>query len=271
MDENVQQFDDQNIISEELNEETLDIVNGEEGVVTPDNDGEIIEDVVRDTDVSYMQESVSEKKESEPFISVRYNHKNRDFTKEEAKKFIQKGMHTEALRAKLEYLAKSQGTDVNSIVEKIIKAPEETHRSYLESMYGKGSPDVEIGMDIYRQKQSDEYKKLMLDQENFIKENETINEINSRLANQYLTLKNEMPNAPQYNELPDSVILEAAEGKRDLYSAYLHYLNKERMKIEAAQKTQQAANDASLGKMGKGGEDTMNSSDRNFLLGLWSK
>ena len=270
MDENVQKFDDQNITSENLNEETQDIVEGDEVVVTPNDDGQTFEDVKRDIDASYVQESISEKK-TEPFISVRYNHKNRDFTKEEAKKFIQKGMHTESLRAKLEFLAKNQGTDVNSIVERIVKAPEEQHRRYLESIYGKGSLNVEIGMDIFRQKQSDEYKKLMSDEENSIKENETINEINSRLANQYLTLKAEMPNAPEYCKLPDSVILEAAEGKRDLYSAYLHYLNKERMKIEAAKKMEVAANTASSGKMGKGGEDNMSSSDRNFLLGLWSK
>lgn len=272
MNENVQQFDDQNTIAEELNEETGNIGNGEENAITPDNELQAFEDVARDMDASYMQESVSEKNnESEPFISVRYNHKNRDFTKEEARNFIQKGIHTEALRAKLEYLARRQNTDVNSLVDKIVRAPEETYRNHLETMYGKGSPDVEIGMKIFREKQSEEYKKMLLESENATKEKDKINSINSRLADEYMKLKEEVPDVPEYSKLPDSVIMEAVEGKRDLYSAYLHFLHKEKMKIDAAKKSQTAANVASSGRMGKGNGDNMNSSDRNFLLGLWSK
>lgn len=270
MDENVQKFDDQNITSENLNEETQDIVEGKDIVVTPNDDGQTFEDVARDIDASYMQESILENK-AEPFVSVRYNHKNRDFTKEEAVKFIQKGMHTESLRAKLEYLAKRQNTDINSLVEKLVREPEEIYRKRLEQLYGKDSPEVEIGINIFREKQSDEYKKIMQNDEKYNNELKTVNEINSRLANEYLMLKKEIPDAPQYSKLPNSVILEAAEGKRDLYSAYLHFLHKEKVKIEAAKKTQTAANTASSGKMGKGGEDNMSSSDRNFLLGLWSK
>lgn len=271
MNENVQEFDDQNIISEELSEETPDVVETEDDVITPDNEKQSFEDVARDVDALYMQEAMSEKEKSEPFVSVRYNHKNRDFTKEEAVKFIQKGMHTESLRAKLEYLAKQQNTDVNTLVEKIVKAPEEAYRNRLEQMYGKNSPEVDIGINIFREQQSEEYKKIMQDSEKYENESKMADEINSRLAEEYLMLKKEMPQAPQYSELPNAVILEAAEGKRDLYSAYLHYLHKEKLKIDAAKKSQIAAKTASLGKMSKGSEDNMSSSDRNFLLGLWSK
>ena len=128
-------------------EDTQSIERNNEGIVTPDNNNFIEQDVMRDTDANLAQKSVSEKA-SEPFVSVQYNHKNRDFTKEEAINFIQKGMHTEALRAKLEYLAKSQGMDVNSLVEEIVTAPEISYRRHLEELYGKDSPDVEIGMKI---------------------------------------------------------------------------------------------------------------------------
>ena len=263
-------FDFQGTTPEISNEETENIENSEEDIVTPNNNSLLEEDVTRDTGATLAQKSVSENA-TEPFVSVQYNHKNRDFTKEEAIKFIQKGMHTESLRAKLEYLAKAQGTDVNSLVEKIITAPEKAYRAHLEQTYGKDSPDVEIGMAIYREKQSDEYKRLMSESENSIENEERNKSVNSRLADEYMNLKAEMPEAPEYSDLPDSVIIEAAEGKRDLYSAYLRYLHKEEVKIDAAKNTEQAATTASSGKMGQNSSDSMNSTDRNFLSGLWEK
>ncbi len=269
MDEN---FDVQDTTPEYSQEKETDFNSTEDTVVTPNVEETVEENITRDTKGLPTQESVSEKgKVTEPFVSVQYNHKNRDFTKEEAIKFIQKGMHTESLRAKLEYLAKAQGTDVNSLVEKIITAPEKAYRAHLEQTYGKDSPDVEIGMAIYREKQSDEYKRLMSESENSIENEEKNKSVNSRLADEYMNLKAEMPEAPEYSDLPDSVIIEAAEGKRDLYSAYLRYLHKEKVKIDAAKNTQQAATTASSGKMGQNSRDSMNSTDRSFLSGLWEK
>ena len=263
-------FDFQGTTPEISNEETENIENSEEDIVTPNNNSLLEEDVTRDTGATLAQKSVSENA-TEPFVSVQYNHKNRDFTKEEAIKFIQKGMHTEALRSKLEYLAKAQGTDVNSIVEKIISAPEISYRRHLEEMYGKGSPDVEIGMAIYREKQSNEYKKIMHESENSIERESEIKSVNSRLADEYINLKAEMPDAPEYSDLPDSVIIEAAEGKRDLYSAYLRYLHNEKKKIDAAKNTQEAATTASSGAMGQNSQDNITSAERNFLSGLWGR
>lgn len=272
MDENynIQEFDMTDTIPEISDGENENIYRGEEETVTPNSENQAFENVARDTKNSDEQKFVSEKA-SEPFVSVQYNHKNRDFTREEAINFIQKGMHTESLRAKLEYLAKQQGTDVNTVVDKIVKAPENLYRKHLEELYGKDSADVEIGMAIYRERQSGEYKRLMADSERTLKEREKTESINESLANQYIMLKKEMPDAPAYGDLPDSVIIESAEGKRDLYSAYLCYLHKEKMKIDAAKKTQSAASGASSGKMSRNPNDGMSSSDMNFLRGLWSR
>ena len=48
-------------------------------------------------------------------------------------------------------------------------------------------------------------------------------------------------------------------------------LNKERLKIEAANKVKEAANAASTGKMGTGSGNNINSTERKFLSGLWQK
>ena len=268
---NVQDFEDQDTTLDASNDQENDFDNIGE-INTPDNDSQYIENQHYDKENLAVRQSLSEKQEAnEPFVSVQYNHKNRDFTREEAIQFIQKGMHTENLRTKLEYLAKRQGVDVNTLVDKIVMAPEIEHRKHLEMLYGEGNENVEIGMAIYRQRQSEEYKKIIGEHEKSVKEQENIKNVNSRLADEYIALKTEIPDAPQYSELPDSVIIDAASGKRDLYSAYLHYLNKERLKIEAANKTKEAANAASLGKMGTGSENNLNSTERKFLSGLWQK
>ncbi len=195
-------------------------------------------------------------------------------SKEAAIELIQKGLHTESLRNKLEYAAESQGLDVNEFVDRIASAPEKAYKNYLEKMYGKGSPEIEIGMEIYRKKQSDKYKKFFEEREKSIelqKECERKQNVNLRLADEYLALKANMPDAPEYGKLPNSVIIEAAEGKRDLYSAYLHYLYNEKLKIDAAQKTEAAATNASAGTMKNKSGDNTSSADRNFLSGLWSR
>lgn len=267
-----QTVDFQDTTPENCEEKQTTIDNDISEVVTPGSNTFDVENVERDTDTQLAQKSVSEQENaSEPFVSVRYNHQNRNFTKEEAINLIQKGMHTESLRSKLEYLAKSKGVDVNLLVENIVSAPENSYRKHLEGLYGKGSPDVEIGMKIYREQQSEEYKKIMADIESGEIKKERVNSVNNRLANEYMSLKQEIPDAPDYSALPDSVIIEAAQGKRDLYSAYLCYLHKEKQKIDAANKTKEAANAASVGKMSNTEADVSSLVDRGFLSGLWGR
>lgn len=268
--ENFLSGDDRDTTPEASYEEE-NIINDEITVVTPDDSEAYQGDVARDTDSHMAQRSVSENAVSEPFVSVQYNHKNRDFTREEAINFIQKGMHTEALRNKLEYLAKRQGTDLNTMVDTLVLAPEKAYKKYLEELYGEGHENVDIGIEIYREKQADEYKKIINENENTVRQQENIEKINSRLADEYIELKKQFPNAPEYSALPDSVIMDAVQGKRDLYSAYLCYLHKEKIKIDAEKKTQAASDAASLGKMSNTEADFTSSADRNFLSGLWSK
>lgn len=257
---------EENLIEpENIAEDTID-------TVTPNDIGLSEDGIARDTDEK-SDNSVSETKEDEPFISVRYNHKNKNFNKEEAINYIQKGMHTESLRTKLEYIAALRGVDVNKLVDDIVSAPEKAYRKRLEDLYGKDSSDIEIGMEIYREKQSENYKKIVAERENGIeKEKEKVEKsVYSRLADEYINLKKEIPNVPDYTELPDSVIIEAAEGKRDLSSAYLHYMYKEKMKIDAAKKIEEAANGASLKSMKSAESDIISSEEKHFLNGLWHK
>lgn len=269
--ENVQTTQSEDITPqiEESNENDAQV--GQDEALTPKEVTLTETDTTRDAVVS-AQGTASEKADrANAFVSVQYNHKTRELSKDEAVNLIQKGMHTEVLRNKLEYLANVYKTDVNSLVNEMVSAPEKAHRKHLERLYGKDSADVEIGMKIYREKQSEEYKKMLNEYEKQASAEKEIKDVNSRLADEYLALKTELPNAPQYSELPDSVIIEAANGKRDLLSSYLCYLQKEKTKIEASQISQQVAKDASSKSMKSDGGDNINSHERSFLSGLWSK
>lgn len=272
--ENLQISEIEDTTPEQTFEETTDVKCDNIETATPNGEKLPQKNIARDAEISAQKTASDTADNKESFVTVQYNHKTKELSKEEAVQLIQKGMHTESLRTKLEYLADRYGTDVNSLVEKMVAAPEEAHRLHLEQLYGKGSEDVEIGMQIYREKQTDQYKKMLAERKNgeTIKKNdEEIKSVNSRLANEYLKLKSEIPEAPDYANLPDSVIIEAAQGSRDLLSAYLCYLNREKIKIDAAKKTQQAANIASSNSMKSENVSSVNSQERSFLSGLWGK
>lgn len=207
-----------------------------------------------------------------PFITVRYNHEDRGLSQDEAISLAQKGLHYDTLHGKLDYVASLQGIDVNTLVDRLMTAPEEAHRKHLEELYGEDSEDVKIGMDIFKSKQSENYKKYVADRENAANEkaNAERQSIESRLADEYRELKAEIADVPEYSALPDSVIREAASGKRDLYSAYLRYLHNQKTKVDTAQKAAEVAALASAGSM-EGGSEQMSSDEQQFLAGLWDK
>lgn len=207
-----------------------------------------------------------------PFLTVRYNHEDKPLTQAEAITLAQKGMHYDTLHGKLDYLASLQRVDVNTFVERMLEAPEAAYRKHLEDLYGEDSEDIEIGMNIFREKQADNYKKYVADRDKAVKdkvENEK-KTTQSRLAEEFIELQREFPEVAEFKDLPDSVIVEASQGKRDLMSCYLKYLHTENKRIKAAEVTAAAASISSAGSMSSAGGEISNE-ERQFLAGLWDK
>lgn len=207
-----------------------------------------------------------------PFITVRYNHEDRGLSQDEAITLAQKGLHYDTLHGKLDYVASLQGIDVNTLVERLVTAPEEAHKKHLEELYGEDSEDVKIGMNIFREKQTENYKKFVADREKAAQE-KTENEqktTQSRLAEEFIELQQEFPEVAEFKDLPDSVIREAAGGKRDLISCYLKYLHTENKRIKAAEDTAAAASKSSAGSMSSAGGEISNE-ERQFLDGIWGR
>ena len=207
-----------------------------------------------------------------PFITVRYNHEDRGLSQDEAITLAQKGLHYDTLHGKLDYVASLQGIDVNTLVERLVTAPEEAHKKHLEELYGEDSDDVKIGMNIFREKQSENYKKFVADREKAAQEKAENEQktTQSRLAEEFIELQREFPDVAEFKDLPDSVIREAAGGKRDLISCYLKYLHTENKRIKAAEDTAAAALISSAGSMSSAGGEISNE-ERQFLDGIWGR
>ena len=272
MDENVQNTEMQDAIPAE--QETQQEVIAEDTATTaPDEQPGTEDTTARDegTEVTPPESDLETAPAVSPFLSVQYNHEDRPLTREETVDLVQIGLHHKALHQKLDYAAAISGTDVNALIDNIIKAPEEAHRKHLEELYGEGSDDVEIGMEIFRKKQGENYDKIVADRASAAKAatEEQEKSTQSRLAEEYIELKREIPDVPEYSQLPDEVIVEAAKGKRDLMSCYLRYQHRENQKIAAANATAQEAAKASAGTMGTDTVEKPSSADA-FIKGLRS-
>lgn len=211
-----------------------------------------------------------------PFMTVRYNHEDRALSEDEARQFAQIGIQYENTKkgifSKLDYAAALKGVSVDKLVEEMISIPEKEQREKLMEMYGDDEESVEIGMRIYREKQQADYQKVLDARADEAQKAEEQNKekISSRLADEYISLKAEIPEVPEYEKLPDSVIRDAASGKRDLLSAYLLWLRKQEKQIDAAKKTEEAASTASAGQM-KTQENNSNALGDVFSAGVWGK
>lgn len=245
-------------------------------VTAPDEHQHIEEESVREEDGGTVQPSESEvicATDNEPFLSVRYNHKDCQLTRKEAIDYAQIGMRHKSMQEKLDCAAALSGVDIDTLIDAFIRTPEESHRKHLVELYGEGSEDVEIGMDIFRQKQTEDYKKLVAQRDAQANTADAVREdvMQRRLADEYIELKSEIPEVPDFANLPPSVVREAASGKRDLLSAYLRYQMTESKKIDAADKSEAAAAAASAGSKAGTYADNMSSFDKALLNGLWGR
>ena len=210
-----------------------------------------------------------------PFMTVRYNHEERDLTADEAKQYAQIGIkyeNTKAIYDKLDYAAALKGVTVDELVNELMTVPENEERQKLKDMYGDDEESVEIGMRIFREKRQADYQKVVDTRaaEAQKASEQTKENTRSRLADEYIALKAEIPEVPEYEKLPDSVIRDAASGKRDLLSAYLLWQRREEKQIAAAKETQQVASAASAGQMNTS-EDSDSSLSDIFSDGVWGR
>lgn len=201
----------------------------------------------------------------QPFLSFQYNHEDKNLSRDEVINAAQIGLKYGEISEKLDRAAAYKGMSVAELVDSMISAERDKHRAELVEKLGEDNDTVDRLMKLYDIEQADKYQKAVEDQKAEAKKNEQ--DLNQRLADEFLELKGEFPQYAEYGNLPQEVRREAENG-RDLMSALLLHQHRQN-KIAAQEKeSEAAAAKASAGSMN--GQSNDESSDiKEFLAGLW--
>lgn len=217
--------------------------------------------------------SVDNGPEVAPFMTIRYNHEDRHLTQEEAVTLAQKGVAYDDMYKTISRAAALKGTDVKTFIknfekaqDSFEKAQDDAYREELIARYGEDDMEtVNSLMELYNRKKESTIKAA--EEAEAQKQREQQTTLESRLADEFITLQKEFPEVEKFEALPKSVVSAAAKGQ-DLLSAYLLYQHTENKKAEAAKKTAEAAKNASGGSMSSTPE-TSSSISEAFIRGLY--
>lgn len=209
--------------------------------------------------------------DSAPFLSVRFNHEDRELTQAEAQSYAQKGMQAEPLMADLRYLAAQDGhKSVKEFLETLKKAAEDSRMDNI-----RGQLVDEDNEDLIKAIYSAEVSKIKNaagvieadEQKAFAAEYE--NE-HTRLADEFIALQKEFPELKEFKDVSKSVLQMAQKEKISLLDAQLRFNHAENKKIKQAEQSSAAAAESSTGSM-QSSENNVNSSVLDAVLkGIWS-
>ena len=214
-------------------------------------------------------------------LPVKFYGEHRELTLEEATEYAQKGMNYEKLKSeldgyeankpvfdKLTYLSQKHGKSIDEIINGLMTADEQMLRREITEKYGD-LPDEVVNrlLEQEKSKAQSTYSDYVAQQKE--QQAETEKQEHVRIATEFLELQKEFPELESINKVPDSVIIDAVENKRNLIDAYLRYANKESRRIQAAEQAAQVAKKSTPGSL-EGGELTHESeAESAFLSGLW--
>lgn len=197
-------------------------------------------------------------------VPIRFNHQYRELTGEEAAAYAQKGLKWEAFREdydRLRFLAEGAGQTVSQLIENWMAQDEE--RELREALESCKDPETAQQLTALRRQQrmtrfeSSEQKETARAQT----EQE---DCNRRLAADYCALKEAVPEAPGFDQLPPAVIRTAVEQGISLFDAYLRHAYEQQRITEAAAAQSRRSAQASTGSLaGQVGEESREG--RDFL------
>ncbi len=182
----------------------------------------------------------SEAAQSEPFLTTLFNHEPRSLDRDEAESLVQLGLFSKPHIDSLRYLASLSGQkSIKEVIGSLIAKKEQEIFSDTASKIS----DPELAISVAKERiaklkgeQGDElYRPNQADK----------NELNQRLAEEFIELQGEFSDVAQFSQLPDSVKRLAAEQSIPLKYAYALHLCREQAKINAAYGTERASASAS--------------------------
>lgn len=246
--------------NEEMLQET--IPEAEESVETENTEATPkAEDIEAETDMVAEQTD-------EPFV-VRFNHADKELTKDEAKQYAQKGLKLDSMAEMLNdlsYYAALKGTSTHEAVKNLINDAETSYKNEVIEKYGDDDEIVEMMMERFRTSNKQKFEAFKKAEQ--AKEEAAESTIEARIADEFIELKKEFPDITDIKSVPKDVLKDAYNGK-NLTDSYLRYLHRENKKVASAKQTAQNNAQSTAGKMVGEGNETNSFMDA-FLKGLQS-
>ena len=188
--------------------------------------------------------------DSAPFLSVRYNHEDRELTQAEAQSYAQRGIQAEPIMADLRYLAAQDGhKSVKEFIDALKSSAEnsrlENIRSQLVDDENEDLAQAILAAELSKLKdaagviEADEQKAFAAEYEG---EHE-------RLADEFIALQKEFPELKEFKDVSKTVLQMAQKEKISLLDAQLRFKHAENKKIKQAEMSAAAAAQSSTGSM----------------------
>ena len=205
-------------------------------------------------------------------LGISYNHEDVELTKDEAVRLSQLGKHYEenikATFDNLDYLAALRGKTPKEYIDELISVTDSMYREQLIRELGEDNEHIEDLIELRRAKNDKAYQKVKQEREE--KENKAFEEknanINTRLAEQFESIKKVFPNYESISDIPSNVF-KAAVKSGDLEKEVLRFHFAEQKKIEEANKKENINKSQSIGTAKA--NDTEDGVSSAFKRGLW--
>lgn len=202
----------------------------------------------------------------EPFLEIKYNHKKRGLTREEATAWAQKGIHYEDTYNAIERFATLKGQTVKEFVSGLETAEDENYRNELVEKFGNDEGTVNQLFELYKINKEKTLNNAKESREQAARAAEQSE--NARIAEEFTKMKADFPELTEYAALPDSV-KKAALGGEKLEYAYLKHMHSENKKINAAKIQQSEAAKKSTGALGNADNNNQSDVEKAFSSGFW--
>lgn len=222
------------------------------------------------TNEGNKESAAEQKEETAPALEVKFNKKKISLSREEAVTLAQKGMKYDQIYGDLQKLRDHAARNGKSLSE-----------------FVKGLEEAEI--DVIRQQcretadGNEEYEQLLFDKalkERDIKLQEYNDGVAAKEKQEQETLENKIadgiiainklnPEIKEVSQLPEGVLQRAEEEGISIREAYLLQEFNNRKAVEAAENAEKSAKEKSSGSLKDTAGEEMNSTDKEFLRGLW--
>lgn len=203
-------------------------------------------------------------------LPIRYKHQTKELTMEQARLYAQKGMKFDELSPMLEKLkrmAAAEGQSLTSWADALEESRnQERYRSLLRECYG----DRELAKRLFQVQRDQGQARYEADaRAEADTERQAGEELHRRLAAEFLELKGEFPEVPDFAALPKAVVETAVRRGISLTDAYLRHRHAEEKRIAAAKTAGERAARAAVGSQAAGAGETEDPAIDAMLAGVW--